>query len=1276
MGLLDYPLAFALRRGIDTAKLLSLLPAHLARHLSVKAKGISERVQQWIDPESFAKKQTEALDNAQKLHELRIRREDARHVASYIDLSSEVGKAWKSLNHKIDALGLDAVNYAHEDFDLISATKEWQLYTTALHARDAKAHYLMRSPDQFKIAFESSNIDLTNLQKQADNHEKRDSVAQYIQLLASKSEIIRDRIAYKIASNLKTHYAALKQASVNVKLLQAQASTHEFRIKLLSLDRDDRQKYKFVQRYIEITKTAAILWQEILTAKNVVKRHLISKLEKVTAERDELAYHLASYRNQYDAALDFFEIGLARAKFNFKPNEQSQKIAATKWYRLIANSARYEVQKHVEAYTESYTKNDVNARLILANEIMQDVRSHHAAIVKHKFDTKELWKNIRRDAKLYLYKVHYAELTEAQKKAFDIVKSYSMAASAHKQAWREIFESKKLQNVGENTLQKAIKSFVSRYTKQRNALAEQIDLDKQPFIDALNYFKVEPEAIQAHVQAHQILQIVHQFANEKDLLKKSELACRIKDNPKVYHGHLIEMQISWRTINKIATFSESRAEFASLSNAEKKVHRLIRKYTAVNRQIGKAYSSRHKNRSERQIINLKQQFACREYLAWQLANCISPSDPSQFNLLVSNYNLDRHKIADLASKYGKHITSVKNYQHLKSTLVAKLQKVKLDALSPDLLNNLYNDVVSVLSTLKYIHDYQGYSMRYSANMTGLNVKDILSHKLQIETIKNKLTLLAQKNKYAIKPPSQPIKSFHAKPIQRYDISKIRDELNERAEDVAQHYLGQPKAKISGTMRFGKNKGSLVVTCTGNRKGLWRDFQLDIGGDMLSLIQHVTNKSNFRDVLREAINFLGGESQYRSLLDRPRSRLLTEQMNIQEQDAKLAKVKAIVEHTIPVQGTMAEKYLREIRKIRSIKFDDEVIRFHPALRNWMTGDILPALIIVSRDKENHARGLQAIFLDPNTAKKANLGQYTKLSRGFISNGAVINKGDESKKKVAFAEGIETAFSIAEASPELKVYMTFGVSNFEKVALKETCKSILICADNDGINSGTTRMVEKVIKNLSDAGKNVWVAMPQKPESTLKWDFNDELQQNGVTNIKHALTQAVFSAVAKDETLLANEIINLSKTIDDHHMKISHDTKQAEPKKETSFLKLLEDYIEMELALKKHIDAYHTGLGNQNPDKANLKSKALEISKMIIEFAENAVKQPSFEANFTELSSVGRRIDIAKQGGFKAIAERSKQGQMSKADQYALMKQLKSKASQSEGKSQDLSRGRVH
>ncbi len=355
-----------------------------------------------------------------------------------------------------------------------------------------------------------------------------------------------------------------------------------------------------------------------------------------------------------------------------------------------------------------------------------------------------------------------------------------------------------------------------------------------------------------------------------------------------------------------------------------------------------------------------------------------------------------------------------------------------------------------------------------------------------------------------------------------DLVRLKSDLNNQAEKIALHYLGQPKKQARGQYRYGDKQGSLFVTLTGNKQGSWYDFQTAEGGDMLSLISHTTGK-NFKESLKEAVEFLGGKTPYllnhtNNFVDlaayqkRQEDKAHKERVELEK---KVAHVQSIASGTFPIKGTLAEKYLREHRAIH-MELNSDNVRYHPALENWITKTTHPALVILAHDEHKQLVGVQATFLDPVTANKAKLPikNANKLSRGSISQGSVIHRaiGNNPHPTIALAEGAETALSVAEAHPDWEVRVTFGVSNFtrsimaavkEHAYIKENAQPVIICKDNDGLDSGTNKAIDRTVKDVSENGVVTHVVEPSKPSDQEKWDFNNTHKTYGISAVKRDL-----------------------------------------------------------------------------------------------------------------------------------------------------------------------------
>ncbi len=369
------------------------------------------------------------------------------------------------------------------------------------------------------------------------------------------------------------------------------------------------------------------------------------------------------------------------------------------------------------------------------------------------------------------------------------------------------------------------------------------------------------------------------------------------------------------------------------------------------------------------------------------------------------------------------------------------------------------------------------------------------------------------------------------PFQPIDLERLKADLNAQAETIATHYLnkelGHPKYK-NGQLRYGKTN-RFSVTIRGHREGFWYDHKNKVGGDMFKLIEHVTGK-DFKVSLKEALDFLGGKSRYQSEETAEqialREKRAQEALRIakQEEAKKQAHIQEIIKGVQPIRGTLAERYLREHRGIMH-ELNSDNLQFHPSLKNWSNGQTYPALVILSHDSDNHLCGVQATFLNPSTANKATIEGAVKLSRGSISFGTIVHHAvsDNPTKPnvIAFAEGSETALSVAEAHPDWEVRLTFGVSNFEKAITacyaNNKDATFVICADNDGLDSGTDKAVKKAMANLAEIGIIAHVVEPTKPQGIEKWDFNDQLKQNGVDAVRQDLNKLSLNLTSPSPTI---------------------------------------------------------------------------------------------------------------------------------------------------------------
>ena len=148
-------------------------------------------------------------------------------------------------------------------------------------------------------------------------------------------------------------------------------------------------------------------------------------------------------------------------------------------------------------------------------------------------------------------------------------------------------------------------------------------------------------------------------------------------------------------------------------------------------------------------------------------------------------------------------------------------------------------------------------------------------------------------------------------------------------------------------------------------------------------------------------------------------------------------KRIWDAAMPIEGTLAERYLRNVRKIMFLPPDT---RFHPRCPKGKGKDaqFLPALL-VGIYRLGNLCAIQRLFLDPDTAERTD-----RMILGNSRGG--IWPRHNPQQRLFVAEGFETACAFHQISAH-PVATCFGDKNFAGFLLPPATKHLTILPDND-------------------------------------------------------------------------------------------------------------------------------------------------------------------------------------------------------------------------------------
>ncbi len=292
-----------------------------------------------------------------------------------------------------------------------------------------------------------------------------------------------------------------------------------------------------------------------------------------------------------------------------------------------------------------------------------------------------------------------------------------------------------------------------------------------------------------------------------------------------------------------------------------------------------------------------------------------------------------------------------------------------------------------------------------------------------------------------------------------------------------------------------------------------------------------------------------KNQRQSVSDDKKAQTNSEKNKTSEYAQKLAK------ESLPIVGTIVEKYLKEHRSIKNI--DSKDIRYHPKVftdKNEKQ-QYLPAMLSIGRDKDDNVQCVQATYLDPKTANKADIA-IRKRTYASPSGALVLlqkhKDGIDSKNKISFiAEGTETGLSIKDAAENIKnseVTVTLGKSNFNNIDPKRVGDRVIFCLDNDGSATFSDNTIHKAAERLISFGKEVFIVIPITNEKNIKMDFNDVARTSGITTVRNTLDSTVTYQEWKNNTLK-------SAFINNHDMNFAEKIIQKDPYSNREYASLL-------------------------------------------------------------------------------------------------------------------------
>lgn len=297
-----------------------------------------------------------------------------------------------------------------------------------------------------------AGLRLESLGKHAARDVIRENVSQYIDAQGVQKEMLAAQIKReaKLSHPFVLTYARTLNQQPNElwKSIHNDARAHSDRLFRKGLNGEGRLAFDTIKAYKQIQTALRDSWS---TSLNDMEKGFNPKSIALLAERNELAHKLVHNKSVPEVVAWF-------------------KLDSTK---LLQQNEKHQYRENIKHFIS--TNSDFNARMVLINEIKNDIKSHYPFIKEAGLDTKIIAKYLRvSDRQEWL-----TGMSGSEKKDYQCFLNYKRAGLQAYRHWQEVHQNKALGKQQDmNLVAKAIDQF-----SKRDSLAHK--LKDSPYLDSI-----------------------------------------------------------------------------------------------------------------------------------------------------------------------------------------------------------------------------------------------------------------------------------------------------------------------------------------------------------------------------------------------------------------------------------------------------------------------------------------------------------------------------------------------------------------------------------------------------------------------------------------------------------------------------------------------------------------------------------------------------------------------------------------------------------------------
>ena len=1013
--------------------------------------------------------------------------------------------------------------------------------------RNELAYKVATNFEELAVAIEHNNLDLSQISKWSDNHIAETNFEKFI----NSSDVL-----YKgsIAESISKTQRGKMLLSKHDKWQEYSQCLGEFKLDgLITNNVATKEDVTLVDRYLGYRDEAYSYYKK-------------TQEEYFDIGDKELEQMLTGYRNEANALNKKADVVAYQIVNNLEHYKQIIEAKYTgKMFDNVINSierqARYqECREDVEKYKHAKGL----TREQFAYRISVNGKEYARFVAEAQVD----WKDINKDSIRLRLEAFRDDLDGGIKPIFDAMQEYKETGS-------KIFEIMSLSLFETRTQEdkQDIATLVTKRNQQANDLLFIHGLSKygndDRFLKKLHPSGIDVDKLFKQYESHKENLIAKQTVDrysealntKVDILSANSLAHQITSKYGVHAKHFKQHNIDTRDLNKKSWHHQLYLDNGQFNGVDKQLHRDISDYLIAKNEASIAWmQAKQEKGANKDLILLKAKHLSqnRNELAYKVSQGLGQTPNSKaYELFEFSSFFDKGKRSDIdlqalvkSAKEHELIIKLKEYgelkpltngskslaydisrQYSKGAIFYTLQQLELNSKDFYIDKKAFEREMDVDKEFAHAKvDFELYKKSSGiANYQGKIADRIISNQSNLKLLDRSDINYNNINIHALEYRLENyISSKDARVIEKLDFERINRTFKASLNNYS-HIFGSKTKETANIIYFGKFSVS-------KESGKWWDDNQSAYRDPTEAMmkvhgtRHKQTGENYAEFVGRVAGLEKDQLRFKEVVDPVKNQLQNDLADFKEKVHKQQAVQMLWDSSQPLEGTIADRYLKEHRGI--IDTSSLAMRYLPKGTDIMlsSGKIKPAhapmLLVGGYNAKGEIVSAQRIYLDEKTANKNTQMDNPKLSMGLVSgSGGLVQKG--TSDKVYIVEGPETGASIAIADKEASVYCSFGLGNLSKLdslIKANNYKEVILAADNDGIGSNAERLTKEAQQQLEKKGIKLTVIEPKAIEGLAKTDWNDVLKAKGIAKVQKQLGIAPKEQEYSKKYIKAKELMD--------------------------------------------------------------------------------------------------------------------------------------------------------